>query len=189
VSSPICVGASLSGREPMVRTMVGAAMLGILTSSFTFLNIDAHYQEIIKGGVIVAPVVADKYRQSGAARHEKLVQLVSNSGTLSLPQLCWGRASGFDPWVEAEGRLFPASRRRTRPAFEMCASGSISERDTRDVTPLPRAIRTPSPAHESLRVRSRPTRRTRRADCARRLRRRRSRGRAGRRSFRGARRG
>jgi inositol transport system permease protein len=34
-----------------------------LTSGFTFLNVDAHYQEIIKGGVIVAAVVADQYRQ------------------------------------------------------------------------------------------------------------------------------
>ena len=43
--------------------LIGAVILGILTSGFTFLNVDAHYQEIIKGGVIVAAVVADQYRQ------------------------------------------------------------------------------------------------------------------------------
>jgi inositol transport system permease protein len=34
-----------------------------LTSGFTFLNVDADYQVIIQGGVIVAAVVADQYRQ------------------------------------------------------------------------------------------------------------------------------
>jgi inositol transport system permease protein len=53
-------GASLSGG---VGRMTGAVILGILTSGFTFLNVDAHYQEIIKGGVIIAAVVADQYRQ------------------------------------------------------------------------------------------------------------------------------
>ena len=47
----------------MTGTVIGAVILGILTSGFTFLNVDAHYQEIIKGGVIVAAVVADQYRQ------------------------------------------------------------------------------------------------------------------------------
>ena len=41
----------------------GVVILGVLTSGFTFLNVDAHYQEIIKGGVIVAAVIADQYRQ------------------------------------------------------------------------------------------------------------------------------
>ena len=34
----------------MTGTVVGAVILGILTSGFTFLNVDAHYQETIKGG-------------------------------------------------------------------------------------------------------------------------------------------
>jgi inositol transport system permease protein len=47
----------------MTGTVIGAVILGILTSGFTFLNVDAHYQEIIKGAVIIAAVVADQYRQ------------------------------------------------------------------------------------------------------------------------------
>ena len=47
----------------MTGTVIGAVIPGVLTSGFTFLNVDAHYQEIIKGGVIVAAVVADQYRQ------------------------------------------------------------------------------------------------------------------------------
>jgi inositol transport system permease protein len=34
-----------------------------MMSGFTFLRVDAYYQEIIKGVIIVAAVVADVYRQ------------------------------------------------------------------------------------------------------------------------------
>jgi inositol transport system permease protein len=47
----------------MTGAVIGAVILDILTSGFTFLSVDAHYQEIIKGGVIVAAVVADQYRR------------------------------------------------------------------------------------------------------------------------------
>ena len=47
----------------MTGAVIGAVILGILTSGFTFLNVDAHYQEIVKGSVIVAAVVAHQYRQ------------------------------------------------------------------------------------------------------------------------------
>ena len=53
----------MGGVGRMTGTVIGAVILGILTSGFTFLNVDAHYQEIIKGGVIIAAVVADQYRQ------------------------------------------------------------------------------------------------------------------------------
>ena len=54
---------SSGGVGRMTGTVIGAVILGILTSGFTFLNVDAHYQEIIKGGVIVAAVITDQYRQ------------------------------------------------------------------------------------------------------------------------------
>jgi inositol transport system permease protein len=47
----------------MTGTLIGTVILGVLTSGFTFLNVDAHYQEIIKGAVIIAAVVTDQYRQ------------------------------------------------------------------------------------------------------------------------------
>jgi inositol transport system permease protein len=34
-----------------------------MTSGFTFLRVDAYYQEIVKGMIIVAAVVVDVYRQ------------------------------------------------------------------------------------------------------------------------------
>ena len=36
---------------------------GVIISGFTFLRLDAYYQEMIKGVIIVAAVVADVYRQ------------------------------------------------------------------------------------------------------------------------------
>jgi len=43
--------------------VIGTIILGVMTSGFTFLRVDAYYQEIIKGMIIVAAVVADVYRQ------------------------------------------------------------------------------------------------------------------------------
>jgi inositol transport system permease protein len=34
-----------------------------MISGFTFLRVDAYYQEIIKGVIIVAAVIVDVYRQ------------------------------------------------------------------------------------------------------------------------------
>ena len=42
--------------------LIGTVILGVLTSGFTFLRIDAYYQEIMNGMVIVAAVIADQYR-------------------------------------------------------------------------------------------------------------------------------
>jgi inositol transport system permease protein len=64
IAAAVIGGVSLSGGVGRITgTVIGAIILGILTSGFTFLNVDAHYQEIIKGGVIIAAVVADQYRQ------------------------------------------------------------------------------------------------------------------------------
>ena len=64
IAAAVIGGASLSGGVGrLTGTVIGAVILGILTSGFTFLNVDAHYQEIIKGGVIVAAVITDQYRQ------------------------------------------------------------------------------------------------------------------------------
>jgi inositol transport system permease protein len=64
IAASVIGGTSLSGGVGRITgTVIGTVILGVLTSGFTFLNIDAYYQEIIKGLVIVAAVVADQYRQ------------------------------------------------------------------------------------------------------------------------------
>jgi inositol transport system permease protein len=64
ISAAVIGGTSLAGGVGrMTGTIIGAVILGVLTSGFTFLNVNATYQEMIKGAVIVTAVVADQYRQ------------------------------------------------------------------------------------------------------------------------------
>ncbi len=64
IAASVIGGASLAGGVGRITgTVVGTLILGVMTSGFTFLRIDAYYQEIIKGVVIVGAVVADQHRQ------------------------------------------------------------------------------------------------------------------------------
>ena len=64
IAAAVIGGASLAGGVGrMTGTLIGTLILGVVTSGFTFLRIDAYYQEIVKGGIIVAAVIADQYRQ------------------------------------------------------------------------------------------------------------------------------
>ena len=57
-------GAALSGGVGrMTGTVMGSIILGTPTLGFTLLNVDAHYEEIIEGIVIVPAVIVDRYRQ------------------------------------------------------------------------------------------------------------------------------
>jgi len=57
-------GSSLAGGVGrMTGTVIGVLILGVMTSGFTFIRIDAYYQEMVKGAIIVVAVVADQYRQ------------------------------------------------------------------------------------------------------------------------------
>ena len=65
IAASVIGGVSLSGgRGRVMGTVIGALILGVMLSGFTFLRIDAYYQDIIKGGIIVAAVVVDQRRQS-----------------------------------------------------------------------------------------------------------------------------
>ena len=64
IAAAVIGGTSLAGGQGRITgTVIGTIILGTMTSGFTFLRIDAYYQEIIKGMIIVAAVVADQYRQ------------------------------------------------------------------------------------------------------------------------------
>src|SRR5215217_3035423 len=64
IAAAVIGGTSLSGGKGRITgTVIGTIILGTMTSGFTFLRVDAYYQEIIKGMIIVAAVVADQYRQ------------------------------------------------------------------------------------------------------------------------------
>jgi inositol transport system permease protein len=64
IAAVVIGGTSLSGGVGRVTgTVIGVLILGVMTSGFTFIRIDAYYQEMVKGAIIVAAVVADQYRQ------------------------------------------------------------------------------------------------------------------------------
>jgi inositol transport system permease protein len=69
IAAAVIGGASLSGGIGRITgTVIGTMILGVVTSGFTFLRIDAYYQEIVKGAIIVVAVIADQYRQKARAR-------------------------------------------------------------------------------------------------------------------------
>ena len=64
IAATVIGGTSLSGGVGRITgTVIGTIILGVMTSGFTFLRVDAYYQEIVKGIIIVAAVVVDQYRQ------------------------------------------------------------------------------------------------------------------------------
>jgi len=69
IAAAVIGGASLSGGIGRITgTVIGTLILGVVTSGFTFLRIDAYYQEIVKGAIIVAAVIADQYRHRAGGK-------------------------------------------------------------------------------------------------------------------------
>jgi inositol transport system permease protein len=69
IAAAVIGGTSLSGGVGRITgTVIGVIILGVVTSGFTFLRIDAYYQEIVKGIIIVAAVIADQHRQRARMR-------------------------------------------------------------------------------------------------------------------------
>jgi inositol transport system permease protein len=64
IAAVVIGGTSLSGGIGRVTgTVIGVLILGVMTSGFTFIRLDAYYQEMAKGAIIVAAVVADQHRR------------------------------------------------------------------------------------------------------------------------------
>jgi inositol transport system permease protein len=64
IAAAVIGGTSLTGGVGRITgTVIGALILGVISSGFTFLGIDSYIQEIIKGGIIVVAVVADQLRK------------------------------------------------------------------------------------------------------------------------------
>ena len=69
IAMAVIGGISLQGgRGSILGTVLGALIFGVIISGFTFLKLDAYYQEMVKGIIIVAAVVLDQWRQKGRAR-------------------------------------------------------------------------------------------------------------------------
>jgi inositol transport system permease protein len=68
IAAAVIGGTSLSGGIGRIAgTVIGTVILGLITSGFTFIGFDAYIQDIVKGGVIVLAVIADRYRHRDAA--------------------------------------------------------------------------------------------------------------------------
>jgi inositol transport system permease protein len=63
IAAAVIGGTSLSGGIGRIAgTVIGTVILGLMTSGFTFIGLDAYIQDIVKGGIIVLAVIADRYR-------------------------------------------------------------------------------------------------------------------------------
>ena len=68
IAMAVIGGVSLSGgRGSIIGTVIGALIFGVIISGFTFLRLDAYYQEMVKGVIIVGAVVLDQWRQRRAS--------------------------------------------------------------------------------------------------------------------------
>jgi len=68
IAMAVIGGVSLfGGRGSIIGTVIGALIIGVITSGFTFLRLGAFYQEMVLGGIIVGAVALDQWQQKRAA--------------------------------------------------------------------------------------------------------------------------
>lgn len=69
IAMAVIGGVSLAGgRGSIVGTVLGAAIFSVIISGFTSIKLDAYYQEMVKGAIIVGAVVLDQWRQRKRTR-------------------------------------------------------------------------------------------------------------------------
>jgi inositol transport system permease protein len=69
IAMAVIGGVSLAGgRGSIIGTVLGAAIFSVIISGFTSIRLDAYYQEMVKGAIIVGAVVLDQWRQKARAR-------------------------------------------------------------------------------------------------------------------------
>lgn len=63
IAMAVIGGTSLAGgRGSILGTCIGALIFGVIISGFTFMRLDAFYQEMAKGIIIVSAVILDQWR-------------------------------------------------------------------------------------------------------------------------------
>ena len=69
IAMTVIGGVSLAGgRGSIVGTVIGALIFSVIISGFTSIKLDAYYQEMVKGAIIVGAVVLDQWRQRNGAK-------------------------------------------------------------------------------------------------------------------------
>jgi inositol transport system permease protein len=68
IAMAVIGGVSLSGgRGSILGTAIGMLIFGVIFSGFIFLSVDAYYQNMVKGAIIVGAVALDQWRQKRQA--------------------------------------------------------------------------------------------------------------------------
>ncbi len=68
IAMAVIGGISLQGgRGSIIGTVLGAMVLGVIRSGFTYIKLDGSYQLMAMGGIIIAAVILDQYRQRNRA--------------------------------------------------------------------------------------------------------------------------
>jgi putative xylitol transport system permease protein len=66
IASVVIGGASLAGgRGGVWGTLLGALLIGTINNGMNLLGISAYYQLIVKGAIIVAAGLLDRFRLAG----------------------------------------------------------------------------------------------------------------------------
>jgi inositol transport system permease protein len=69
IAMAVIGGVSLSGgRGSILGTVLGAMIFSVIISGFTSIRLDAYYQEMVKGAIIVGAVILDQWRQQKRSR-------------------------------------------------------------------------------------------------------------------------
>jgi inositol transport system permease protein len=69
IAMAVIGGVSLAGgRGSIVGTVLGALIFSVIISGFTSIRLDAYYQEMAKGAIIVGAVILDQWRQRRSLR-------------------------------------------------------------------------------------------------------------------------
>jgi inositol transport system permease protein len=64
IAMAVIGGISLSGgRGSIIGTVLGALIFSVIISGFTSIQLDAYYQDMVKGAIIVGAVALDQWRQ------------------------------------------------------------------------------------------------------------------------------
>jgi inositol transport system permease protein len=75
IAMAVIGGVSLAGgRGSIVGTVLGAMIFSVIISGFTSIRLDAYYQEMVKGAIIVGAVVLDQWRQGRKGRQGPVVK-------------------------------------------------------------------------------------------------------------------
>ena len=124
IAMAVIGGVSLSGgRGSIIGTVIGSLIFGVIISGFTFLRLDAYYQEMVKGVIIVGAVVLDQWRQRRAGGYEGLTMIDRHHPEDRRPdQALWRRAcAGGRQFRTAQGRACRHHGRQRRRQIDLRA--------------------------------------------------------------------